>query len=65
MPRIGVAYQLNDKTVLQAGYGMFYARFQGGTIDDLFTSGNGKVQSFVISTLSFGLAFEALVRFAD
>ena len=46
-PRLGLAYRLNDKTVLQAGYGMFYSRFQGGTIDDLFSSGNGKVQSSV------------------
>ena len=46
-PRLGLAYRLNDKTVLQAGYGMYYARFQGGTIDNLFTSGNGKVQTSV------------------
>ncbi|HLK68648.1 MAG TPA: carboxypeptidase regulatory-like domain-containing protein [Bryobacteraceae bacterium] len=44
-PRLGLSYQLNDKTVLQAGYGMFYGRFQGGTIDNLFTSGNGVVQT--------------------
>jgi len=46
-PRLGLAYRLNDKTVLQAGFGMFYARFQGGTIDNLFTTGNGKVQTSV------------------
>jgi outer membrane receptor protein involved in Fe transport len=44
-PRIGLAYRLNDKTVVQAGYGMFYARFQGGTIDNLFTTGNGVYQT--------------------
>jgi outer membrane receptor protein involved in Fe transport len=44
-PRLGLAYRLNDKTVLQAGYGMFHARFQGGTIDNLFTSGNGVYQT--------------------
>jgi outer membrane receptor protein involved in Fe transport len=47
MPRLGLAYRLNDKTVLQAGFGMFYSRFQGGTIDNLFTTGNGKVQTSV------------------
>jgi len=26
---------------------MFYARFQGGTLDDLFTTGNGKYQTSV------------------
>ncbi|MGC1830038.1 MAG: TonB-dependent receptor [Candidatus Acidiferrales bacterium] len=40
MPRIGVAYRLGDKTVLRAGYGMFYARVMGATLQDLFT-GNG------------------------
>ena len=44
-PRIGLNYRLNDKTVLQAGFGMFYARFQGGTIDNLFTTGNGIYQT--------------------
>ncbi len=44
-PRLGLAYRLNDKTVLQGGYGLYYARFQGGTLDDLFTSGNGLVQT--------------------
>jgi hypothetical protein len=44
-PRAGISYRLNDKTVLQAGFGMFYARFQGGTIDDLFTTGNGLYQT--------------------
>jgi len=43
-PRLGITYRLNDKTVVQAGYGMFYARFQGGTIDNLFTTGNGIYQ---------------------
>ena len=46
MPRIGVAYRLNDKTVLRAGYGMFYARFAGGTIDNLFTN-NGVLQTSI------------------
>ena len=41
MPRIGLAYRLNDKTVIQAGYGLFYARMAGATLQDLFTAGNG------------------------
>jgi outer membrane receptor protein involved in Fe transport len=49
-PRLGLTYRLNDKTVLQAGYGMFYARFQGGTIDNLFTTGNGLYQTTVSLT---------------
>jgi outer membrane receptor protein involved in Fe transport len=46
-PRLGLSYRINDKTVLQAGYGLFHARFQGGTLDNLFTTGNGIYQTSV------------------
>jgi hypothetical protein len=46
-PRLGLTYRLDDKTVLQAGFGMFYARFQGGTISNLFTTGNGIYQTAI------------------
>jgi outer membrane receptor protein involved in Fe transport len=49
-PRLGLTYRINDKTVLQAGYGLFFARFQGGTIDNLFTTGNGIYQTSVSLT---------------
>jgi outer membrane receptor protein involved in Fe transport len=42
-PRIGLAYRVDDKTVIRAGYGMFYARMLGGLIDNLYTS-NGIYQ---------------------
>jgi hypothetical protein len=42
-PRIGLSYRLTDKTVLRAGYGMFYARLLGGLIDNLWTT-NGVYQ---------------------
>ena len=42
-PRLGVAYSLNDKTVVRAGAGMFYARFQGALIQTLFFN-NGLYQ---------------------
>ena len=58
-PRIGVAYRLDNKTVLQAGYGMFYSRFQGGTLNNLFTSGNGIYQSSI--TLNSTQAFQTAV----
>ena len=45
-PRLGLAYRLNDKTVIRAGFGMFYARFQGGTISNLFTN-NAVVQTAI------------------
>jgi outer membrane receptor protein involved in Fe transport len=43
MPRIGLAYRLNDKTVIRAGMGTFYARLVGGILDDVYT-GNGIYQ---------------------
>jgi len=46
MPRIGLAYSLNSKTVIRAGYGMFYARVAGATISNLFT-GNGVLTTAV------------------
>ena len=46
-PRVGLTYRLNDKTVLQAGYGLFHARVQGGTLNSLLTTGNGVYQTSV------------------
>jgi len=43
MPRIGIAYQLNSKTVVRGGLGTFYARLVGGLLDDVYT-GNGIYQ---------------------
>ncbi len=42
-PRIGLAYALNNKTVVRLGYGIFYARFQGGLINTFFLE-NGLYQ---------------------
>ena len=42
-PRAGIAYALNEKTVIRAGYGIFYARFQGGLINTFFLE-NGLYQ---------------------
>jgi hypothetical protein len=48
-PRVGLAYRLNDKTVLRAGFGTYFARLVAGLIDDPLT-GNGMYQ--VADTLS-------------
>ncbi len=42
-PRAGLAWSLNSKTVLRAGYGIFYARFPSATIARLHQL-NGVVQ---------------------
>jgi hypothetical protein len=31
-PRVGFAYQLNDKTVVRAGYGFFYSSYEAGPL---------------------------------
>jgi hypothetical protein len=47
-PRVGFAYSLDsqNKTVVRAGYGMFYARYPGGLINTLFL-GNGIYQKSI------------------
>jgi hypothetical protein len=45
-PRIGLAYRLNDKTVLRAGFGTYHARFLGSIIDNLETN-NGLLQTSI------------------
>ena len=47
-PRIGFAYSLDsqNKTVVRAGYGIFYGRYPGGLINTLFL-GNGIYQKSI------------------
>ncbi len=49
-PRVGLAYQINDKTVLRAGYGLYYARYQTGLISTFFTANDVYTQSLSISS---------------
>ncbi len=46
MPRIGLAYRLNDKTVVRAGFGTFFARLVGGLVEDVLI-GQGLFQTAV------------------
>jgi outer membrane receptor protein involved in Fe transport len=43
-PRLSLSYALNDRTVLRAGYGIFYARIHGQLLDTFFL-GNGRYQT--------------------
>jgi Carboxypeptidase regulatory-like domain/TonB dependent receptor len=42
-PRVGVAYAINSKTVVRAGYGLFYNRYITQIVDGL-AKGNGSYQ---------------------
>jgi hypothetical protein len=44
-PRVGVAYQLNSKTVIRAGIGRYLTRF--GLLDNIFPGANSPFQPFV------------------
>jgi hypothetical protein len=44
-PRIGLAYALNDKTVLRAGYGLFYARYISAMVANFFSLNDLYTQS--------------------
>lgn len=46
-PRFAMAYAMNEKTVFRGGYGIFYARFQGGLIQTQFLS-NGLYQPSIL-----------------
>ncbi|MBI4891188.1 MAG: TonB-dependent receptor [Acidobacteria bacterium] len=45
-PRFSLAYNLNDKTILRAGYGIFWARFHGNMLDTLWL-GNALYQTSI------------------
>jgi hypothetical protein len=49
MPRIGLAYRLNDKTVIRAGYGIFYG-FLGERRGDVIQTGYSITTNFVPTT---------------
>lgn len=55
MPRFGVAYKLNDKTVIRTGYGVFFG-FLGQRRGDVILSGFSRNTPFV-PTLDNGLTF--------
>lgn len=45
-PRFSASYGIGDKTVIRAGYGIYYSRFPGAGLDTLFL-GNGLYQTSV------------------
>ena len=55
MPRVGFAYQIDDKTVVRGGYGMFYG-FLGQRRGDVVQSGFSPNTNLTL-TLDNGLTF--------
>ncbi len=49
-PRVGLAYALNDKTVLRAGYGLFYARYISAMVANFFSLNDLYTQSLSITS---------------
>jgi hypothetical protein len=49
-PRVGLAYSLNDKTVLRAGYGLFYARYISAMVANFFSLNDLYTQSLSITS---------------
>ncbi len=51
-PRIGIAYQIFDKTVIRTGAGLFYDRFQGNPVFDMLPNPPSTIRpTFFYSTL--------------
>jgi outer membrane receptor protein involved in Fe transport len=46
-PRVSLSYSLNDKTVIRAGWGTFYARFLGDGMQELVIIGNALYQTSI------------------
>jgi hypothetical protein len=71
-PRIGLAYSLNDKTVVRAAYGIFYAQGNGDRVDggstvmgfnQTLSSGTGVVQADGITAPGFTWGTQSLPAF--
>ncbi len=58
MPRLGLAYRLNDKTVLRAGYGLFYSSVPGASLMNLWL-GNGITQQPITLSNTVAAQFAA------
>jgi hypothetical protein len=78
-PRVGLAYSLGDKTVLRAGYGLFYARYitamaaNFASLNDVYTqslsinnpaSAGAPVFPFALSSPAGALASNRAITFA-
>ena len=49
-PRVGLAYSLGDRTVLRAGYGLYYARYISAMVANFFSLNDLYTQSLSITS---------------
>jgi outer membrane receptor protein involved in Fe transport len=60
-PRAGFAYQINNKTVVRSGFGVYYARLQGALLDNLYlTNGLYQPSVFIQPTSASAPVFPAI-----
>jgi hypothetical protein len=57
MPRIGIAYQVNNSTVVRAGYGIFYESFAADFVQP--TQNGFSNTTSIVPTLNNGLTFQS------
>ncbi len=58
-PRLGFAYQLNDKTTVRGGWGMFYAPIYF-SLDNQYSPGLGQTTTYLASTDGFATPANSL-----
>jgi hypothetical protein len=54
-PRLGVAYRLNDKTVLRAGFGIYHSRYSGILMSGLITTNALYQQSLSLTSSNYAI----------
>jgi hypothetical protein len=66
-PRVGLAYSLDDKTVLRAGFGIYHQRYAGVLISSLFTNNAVYQKSLSLTSAQLGLgpAFPSILSSSD